>query len=191
MLQGPLPSPYKHRGSDHCTPCFFKGQHDISGCTVMCPSRKPQHCFPRRCRSDPHLLFQGKKKKSFETDRSRGGAPSHGVGEALLDLAHALVPARQHALVPLGVEHLRARVQPHRLPRVRTCTTPTQRPKQAHRSAQGSPRGQCSGAAHTPFSPPFTSSKVHGNSRGPAGAKHVHLSAQVPSALTKGPVIWP
>ena len=41
------------------------------------------------------------------------GRPAHGVGEALLNLTHALVPTAQHAFVPLGVEQLGACVQPH------------------------------------------------------------------------------
>mmetsp|Transcript_27247 Transcript_27247/g.59503 ORF Transcript_27247/g.59503 Transcript_27247/m.59503 type:complete len:1448 (-) Transcript_27247:88-4431(-) len=47
--------------------------------------------------------------------RAGGGGPAHGVGQALLDLAHALVAGGKHALVPLGVEHLGAAVQAHRL----------------------------------------------------------------------------
>lgn len=47
--------------------------------------------------------------------RSGGGTPAHGVGEALLNLAHALVPARQHALIPFGVQHLGACIQSHSL----------------------------------------------------------------------------
>mmetsp|Transcript_28415 Transcript_28415/g.47694 ORF Transcript_28415/g.47694 Transcript_28415/m.47694 type:complete len:206 (+) Transcript_28415:252-869(+) len=46
---------------------------------------------------------------------ARRRRPPHGVGQALLDFAHALVPAREHALVPLRVEHLCPGVQAHRL----------------------------------------------------------------------------
>lgn len=41
--------------------------------------------------------------------------PAHGVGQALLDLPHALVAGRQHTLIPLGVEQLGARVKANSL----------------------------------------------------------------------------
>mmetsp|Transcript_25720 Transcript_25720/g.64239 ORF Transcript_25720/g.64239 Transcript_25720/m.64239 type:complete len:1163 (-) Transcript_25720:603-4091(-) len=44
-------------------------------------------------------------------DGARGSGPAHGVAEALGDLADALVAAGNHALVPLGVEELGARVE--------------------------------------------------------------------------------
>mmetsp|Transcript_24848 Transcript_24848/g.51326 ORF Transcript_24848/g.51326 Transcript_24848/m.51326 type:complete len:642 (-) Transcript_24848:1210-3135(-) len=46
---------------------------------------------------------------------ARGGAPAHGVAEALGDLAGALVARREHALVELRVEKLGARVEADRL----------------------------------------------------------------------------
>ena len=58
-------------------------------------------------REEPHLIVDP------VVDGAGGGRPADGVGEALLDLAHALVAAGQHALVPLGVEQLCPRVQPH------------------------------------------------------------------------------
>ena len=51
----------------------------------------------------------------MKTDLARCCGPAHGVGQALLDLAHSLIPAVQHALVPLRVQQLGACVQPHSL----------------------------------------------------------------------------
>eukprot|EP00983_Pelagomonas_calceolata_P065835 1148766-Pelagomonas_calceolata.AAC.3 len=57
--------------------------------------------------------------RSQPTHHATCGAPAHGVGQALLDLAHTLVAGAQHALVPLGVQQLGASIQAHGLTQVR------------------------------------------------------------------------
>ena len=106
--------------------CFIVSQSQYRQPKNTRPLKKLCRCFIQEAKHYANLSGQGRlvsavqrqrantsSKHVRDTHLSRCGRPANCVGETLLDFPHTLISTVQHALVPLGVQQLGARIQPH------------------------------------------------------------------------------